>query len=147
MNAADVKQLLREAGFPENSIMFALAQACFESGGMEFNSPVDLANNNLTGIIWANASYQHNATQGTPKPKGEAPGFYAKFNSLLDWANDFKRIVHAQFNQPGWNQEGRPIDATDVETYVRRLKLNHYFESDEATYLNGLKHYLNLLSA
>ena len=145
MIPSEVKQLLIEAGFPDNSIMFALAQACFESGSMTFDSAVALQNNNLTGIIFANQPYQHNATQGIAKPANEQVGHYAHFATLLDWANDFKRIVHAQF--PGWNTEGRPIEATDIETYVRRLKLNHYFESSEADYLAGLQHYLNQLNA
>ena len=145
MELNDVKQLLINAGFPDNSLMFALAQCCFESGGTLFDSAVDIANNNLTGIIFADASYQHNATQGTAKPVGEQAGHYAHFETLTDWAIDFKRIVHAQF--PGWNTEGRPIDATTIEDYVHRLKLNHYFESDEATYLAGMKRYYNELIA
>ena len=145
MTPQDVKLLLQEAGFPDNSIMFALAQACFESGGTSFDSAVDLANNNLTGIIFANAPYQHNAIQGTAKPAGEQAGFYAHFNTLVDWAIDFKRIVHAQF--PEWNTEGRPIDAEDLETYVHRLKLNHYFEGDETAYYKGLEYYMDILEA
>lgn len=145
MNATDVKGLLREAGFPENSIDYALAQACFESGSLLFDSVVAIQNNNLTGIIFANATYQHNAIQGIPKPANEQAGHYAHFATLLDWAIDFKRIVHAQF--PIWNTEGRPIDANDMETYVRRLKLNHYFEGDEADYLAGLTRYHNELFA
>jgi hypothetical protein len=147
MNIQDVKQLLIGAGFPENSLMFALAQACFESGGVNFDSPVNTENNNLTGIIFANAEWQHNATQGISKPAGEQAGFYANFATLEAWATDFYRIVHAQFNMIGWNQEGRPIEATTVEDYVHRLKLNHYFEADEATYLAGVQRYLNEITA
>ena len=143
MNIADIKQLLHNAGFPDNSIEFALAQACFESGSTSFDSAVALADNNYTGISWANSGWQRNATCGTKMPIADShTGHYAHFATPQDWANDFHRIVHAQFS---WNTEGRPIDATDIETYVRRLKLNHYFQADEQIYLNGLKHYLNLI--
>lgn len=152
MTPSEVNDLLRQAGFPDGSRQFALAQACFESGGITFDSPVDAANNNLTGIQWAQDpnshetySWQKNALQGSPMPRADNPnGFYAMFDSPLDWAKDFYRIVHAQF--PGWNTDGRPIEATTVEDYVHRLKLNHYFQSDEADYLAGLKFYLNKLN-
>ena len=145
MNIQEVKQLLINAGFPNNSLLFALAQCCFESGGVEFNSPVDLANNNLTGITYANGEgWQHNATCGTPMPPQDSlTGHYAHFATMQDWANDFHRIVHAQFS---WNRLGRPIEATTLEDYVARLKDNHYFQADESVYLNGLKHYLNILN-
>lgn len=153
MDINNVKQLLVKAGFPDNSLMFALAQACFESGGTTFESENDLLDNNLTGIEWANNPatgntwyWQHNATKGAAMPAADNPtGFYAHFNTLLDWAIDFKRIVHAQF--PEWNNEGRPIDATTIEQYVHLLKLNHYFGSDEAEYLAGVKYYLDKLNS
>ena len=142
----EVKQLLINAGFPANSLMFSLAQACFESGGLNFDSVVNTTDNNLTGIQWANASWQHNASKGLSMPVADNPnGFYARFATLQDWANDFHRIVHAQF--PEWNTEGRPIDATDIETYVHRLKLNHYFQSPESEYLGGMKRYLAEITA
>lgn len=150
MTPSDVKKLLADAGFPDNSIMYALAQACFESGGMTFESAVNTEDNNLTGITYAgsNVNWQKNCIRGIAKPAGEAAGYYAHFATLEDWATDFKRIVHAQFNQPGmeWNTEGRPIEATDLATYVHRLKLNHYFEGNEAAYLEGLQYYLDQLN-
>lgn len=144
MTTQEVKQLLIGAGWPDNSINFSLAQAAFECGNLTFDSAVARADNNLTGIVFCNQPWQRNATQGTAKPQGEAAGHYAKFATVQDWANDFHRIVHAQFS---WNKIGRPIDAVTVEDYVARLKANLYFESDEATYLNGVKHYLNLIMA
>ena len=145
MKPSDVKQLLINAGISPNSLMFALAQACFESGGITFTSAVNIESNNLTGIEFLNAPFQKNAVAGSPMPLADTGGklcHYAKFATLQDWANDFKRIVHAQFAQ---NQDGRPIDAATLGEYVHRLKLNGYFGGPEDQYLEGLTRYLNEL--
>ena len=146
----EVKQLLISAGWIPNSevLSYSLAQCAFECGSLNFNSPVEEADNNLTGIVYAcdangnHFSWQKNCTKGIAKPQGEQAGFYAKFNTLEDWAVDYHRIVHAQFL---WNKIGRPIDATSLIDYAQRLKANSYFEGDEAVYAEGLQKYLTEL--
>lgn len=136
----EVKDLLIKAGCPEATILFPLAQACFESGSMKFDSQVAELNNNLTGIIFLNASWQHNCVAGIQMPLADTGGkiaHYAKFETPQDWALDFHRILHLQTGGLG-----RPIEATTIEDYVHRLKANYYFGGTEATYLAGLESYI-----
>lgn len=136
----EVKEMLLKAGCPESSVDFSVAQACFECGSINFDSAVAQADNNLTGIIFLNASWQHNATQGTQMPLADTGGkiaHYAHFTTPQDWANDFHRILHLQTGGLG-----KPIDATTPEDYVHRLKANYYFGGPEAEYLSGVKHYM-----
>lgn len=134
MTPTEVKQLLLNAGCPAASVMNALGQAVFECGSINFDSAVALADKNLTGIIYLNAHFQHNATQGTLMPARDGVGHYAHFATPQDWANDFCRIL--RLNMHG---EGRPIDAVTPEDYVHRLKVNGYFGGKEEDYLRGLK--------
>ncbi len=138
MTKTDVQQLLINAGWPPFSLRFAVAQACFECGSENFDSPVALEDNNLTGIIWLNVPWQHNATKGAQMPASDGVGHYAHFATPQDWAVDFRRILHLDFHHIG-----KPIEAHTVEDYVHRLKMNGYFGGPEEQYLAGVKRYLN----
>lgn len=149
---AQLKQLLINAGWPQSSLLFGMAQACYECGTITLDSENERVDTNLTGIEWAENpatgqtySWQHNAIKGAPMPVEDNPnGFYARFISLQDWANDFHRIVHAQF---GWNDVGRPIDAVTVEDYAHRLKMNRYYQGPESNYVAGLKRFLTEIAS
>lgn len=126
---------LSRAGFPDNIVPFATAQALFESNNAR--SPVSQADHNFSGIKYRpKNAHQKNATQGRKSPEGD---YYAHFQNMTDWAADFKRIV-SQKNVPNGNGPGGPaaIDASDLHDYVHRLKVNGYYGGTEQAYYNAL---------
>ena len=128
-----VKALLLKAGFPAENIKLFLAQAMTESGGKSFNSNVAVKNNNLTGIVFIGKAFQKNAKQGLPMPKADitvksGKGFYAHFNTLQDWANDYYRILSLD------RGAGKPINATTTADLAHRLKVNGYYGASESDY-------------
>ncbi len=139
-NSARVKDLLLKAGFPHGTINLFIAQVMFETGG-NFESRVAKEDNNLSGIVFINKSYQKNATKGRAKPGGEIAGNYAHFASLEDWARDYYRILTLNKGL------GRPIDATNTTDLVARLKQNFYFEGNQTNYLAGVNKYYSQLTA
>lgn len=117
---------LASADVPSSIIPWATAQVMFETNGLKSNiSKTDL---NLSGIKYINKPYQK-ATQGNKAPDG---GYFAKYASYSDWANDFKRILSIGGAQA-------PIRASSIQDYVTRLKNNHYFTSNPAAYLQGMQ--------
>lgn len=141
---------LIKAGLKDPQLNFALAQLLFETGKFSKKSQVAANNNNYSGIKWINASRQH-ATKGTLVPEGErvkdpkSPlNYYAHFEDMNDWAKDFVRILSLQRSV---NNIGKPIEATTLDQYVKRLKLNQYFGDTESVYLNGLKKYLAMFKS
>jgi len=129
MDSEKLKFLLLENGFPKETINFFVAQAMFESN---FNSHVALENKNLTGIIFINKPYQKNASKGLKMPTADGNGFYAKFDSLNDWAKDYKRILSLD------KGNGKPIEAKNLIDFVSRLKTNYYFGGNQNDYLAGV---------
>lgn len=125
----DLKQLLISVGFPASTINLFVAQVLHETGGPKFNSAVALQNNNLSGIKWINASFQK-ATQGIKSPEGN---YYAKFDTVQDWAKDYKRIL---------SFGSKPINAKDSTDFATRLRQNTYFTDTVGNYLNGLNYWL-----
>lgn len=143
-----LEQSLINAGFTEPQLTFAIAQLLYETGRFSTKSSVAKLNNNYTGIKWLNAKRQK-ATKGTPVPVNERSktnpnwplNWYAKFENFDDWAVDFKRILSLKRSSLG-----RPIEATDLKTYVQRLKANEYFGGYESSYLKGTKMYFDMLA-
>lgn len=126
--AGNVLGALRMAGFPVMLLPIILAQSAFETA--YFTSNTFRQDNNASGIKWINKPYQK-ATMGIHS--SEKGSFYARFETLTDWARDLKRILTIN------RGAGRPIDATTIQDYVHRLKVNGYFGLSEAQYLAGVK--------
>lgn len=143
-----LEQAMINAGFTEPQLTFAIAQLLYETGRFSSKSNVAKVNNNYSGIKWLNKSYQK-ASKGSPVPVNERSktnpnwplNWYAYFNTVDDWAIDFKRIVSLKKTSLG-----RPIEATDLKSYVQRLKANGYFGGNEASYLKGTKMYFDMLA-
>lgn len=129
-NYLTVRALLISQGMPENTATWAAAQVMHETNGLK--SRVSKEDNNLSGIIWINTSYQ-NATKGLKRPANEG-GYYAHFASVRDWAKDFIRIV--SFGT-------RPVAAKSLADYVNRLAENNYFTDSKTNYYNGVKMWLD----
>lgn len=127
MTATELEKLLLKNGFPADTIKYFVAQALFESPNL--SSHVAQADNNLTGITYINAKYQH-ATRGLKMPLSESKtGYYAHFASLDDWAKDYKRIL---------SFGSKPIESKSLPEFINRLKANNYFTGNETSYLKGV---------
>lgn len=136
---------LERAGFTGDRLRWAIASLLHETGRFTARSNVARLNNNYSGIKWLNRARQKNATKGSPVPPSERFGpadnplnFYAKFNTVDDWAKDYYRIV-STFG-------AKPIEADTVENWVTRLKQNKYFGGSESGYLRGVKAFLRMLT-
>lgn len=123
-------KLLRDQGVNENIIPFLIAQLALESN--YFTSNVYKLNNNPAGITWnANYNRRPGTSKGSARPAAEG-GVYVKFVDLATAAKDYIRIV----NKKG--RLGKPIEATDLDNLVDRLKANSYFMSSKEEYKKGL---------
>lgn len=117
-------------GVKSSVIPFMVAQTAFETGN--FKSKLFKDHNNATGIVFTGKTNQKNATKGRPLPE-DGRYFYAKFNTLEDWAKDYVRIL---------SMKSKPIEATNVDDFVVRLKANKYFSAPIEEYSKGVKTYL-----
>jgi hypothetical protein len=116
----DVANEFYKVGFPRTLVTtYAIAQMMHESDFM--TSSIANSDKNYSGIILLNKPYQ-DATKGSPRPKSEGGGYYARYATFGKWAKDFLRIL--SLNRVG---AGRPIDATSAQQYLDRLKANNYF--------------------
>lgn len=117
--------LLRDQGVNENIIPFCIAQLALESA--YFTSTVYKLNNNPGGITW-NDKYKNRpgASKGSLRPANEG-GNYVKFDTLKNAAIDYIRILSRK------GSLGKPIEATDINNFVDRLKANSYFGDGDAT--------------
>ena len=130
---------LQNAGIDATRLKFALSQLLLETGQFTKASNVSTLNNNFSGIRYINKPYQK-ATQGSPVPPSEriAPAnnplnYYAKFASVQDWANDYKRIL---------SLKSQPIKAETLTDFNARLALNGYYDTRRP---NAANNYYNLL--
>lgn len=130
---------LKNAGLDPTRLKFALSQLLLETGQFTKDSQVATLNNNLSGIRYINKPYQK-ATQGSAVPISERVqpasnplNYYAKFSTLQDWANDYKRILSIK---------SKPIAANDLNEFNNRLALNGYYDTRRP---NAKQNYLNLL--
>lgn len=144
---------LIRAGLKEPQLKYALAQLLFETGRFTAKSKVATENNNFSGIKWLNKKYQK-ATRGTLAPPSERVAdinspinYYAKFETIDDYAKDFVRILSLQ---RAANLSGKPITATTLTAYSDRLALNGYFDGNTAqkrlNYYKGLKKYFDMFT-
>lgn len=144
---------LIKAGLKEPQLKYALAQLLFETGRFTTKSKVATENNNYSGIKWLNKKYQK-ATRGTLAPASERVAdinspinYYAKFETIDDYAKDFVRILSLQ---RAANLSGKPITATTLTAFADRLALNGYFDGNTAqkrlNYYKGLKKYFDMFT-
>lgn len=126
-NSSTVYNLFLTSGFNETLSKFATAQAAHETAG--FTSALFLANNNCFGMKY---SGQVNAD------KHEKNGFA-----------DYSDINHSVADLIAWYSRHRtnifslPLFINTLESYVKFLKNNDYFEADETAYLKGCQYYYN----
>lgn len=133
-----IDNLFNMAGFSDPGKKFALAQVLHETGEFTSKSKVAALNNNYSGIMWINKpGVQKNAVKGSPYPSKEGKYFYAKFNTPLDWAIDFKRVLMLK---------NKPLLAANLTDYVTRLHNNKYFTAPVKNYFSGMQKYYNLLT-
>lgn len=134
-------------GFPANSIKFAVAQALHETGN-KIDQSHELTGHNWSGITYIGQPlYQKNAKRGNLKPQTDwsnpnKPEYYAFFDTVEDWARDFKRIISRSNGL-----KGRPIEATTLKEYATRLKANFYFGDSIENYSKALSYWLDKIKA
>lgn len=122
--------LLLKSGVPVNIVPLLIAQVIYESGW--FSSRAYKLNKNPSGITWNNNYLQRPGTSiGIKRPTREG-GNYVNFDSYETAVKDYLRIL----NRSG--RQGRPIDATDPETFINRLKANNYFAGSITDYKRGI---------
>lgn len=137
-----IYDLFVKTGFPINSIKYSVAQALHETGN-KIDQPHEIDGKNWSGITYINNKLlQKNAKRGNLKPKEDwsnpnIPEYYAWFETVEDWARDFKRLVSRNNGL-----KGKPIEATTLQDYVARLKANHYFGDTEKNYFSSLTFWL-----
>lgn len=139
-NAKKVASALIFAGATPVSLPFLMAQVAHETG--DFDSNVYRNNNNMSGITYINKpSKQKNASRGTALPKSEwsspdKPIYYAKFNTLTDWAKDYLRLV------------GSPVQkAKSIEEYAKMLKDRGYYTATLKEYTDSMKKHIAELTS
>lgn len=131
----------KKAGLNSLQVKLLLSQILHETGNFSPRSNVARLNNNYSGIMFINKPYQKNAVKGSKYPAKEGNYYYAKFNTVQDWANDFIRVL---------SMRNKPIAAPGLNEYVFRLARNGYFVPNTGkaydNYQKGLKKYYDLLT-
>lgn len=128
--AARFARMFTELNAPPLVVPFLVAQVAYETG--DFKSKLLKDHNNASGIVWTGKSTQKNATKGRPLPE-DPRYFYAKFDTLNDWARDYLRVL---------NLRSKPIQATTADDFITRLKANGYFTAPQELYKKGFDKYL-----
>ena len=113
------KKVGKELGV-DPSLVFA--QIMHETDGMTSKLSND-GSNNLSGIKYAG---QSGATRGSASPDHD---YYAKYNSLDDYANDFARIL---------KNDGIDSSIKSVDQYATALKNHSYFTAGLSAYEAGM---------
>jgi hypothetical protein len=130
--AQDFVNVFSKAGVNANILPFLVAQVAHETGN--FKSKLLADHNNGSGITWINnPKIQKNASKGRPLPE-DARYFYAKFDTLQDWAIDHVRVL---------KRGTKPIEATNVDDFVDRLKANKYFTAPIEVYKKAVNKFYN----
>lgn len=130
--AQDFVNVFTKAGANPAILPYLVAQVAHETGN--FKSKLLRDHNNGSGITWINnPKIQKNATKGRPLPE-DPRYFYAKFDTLQDWANDHVRIL---------SRKSKPIQATNVDDFVNRLKADKYFTAPIEVYKKAVAKFYN----
>jgi len=130
-------------GFTPISAKFIIAQARFESSyqGIDYNSPVFIKNNNISGMKFVN---QPLATKGSKSPEGD---YYAKYNTIQNAIDD---KVNRLYNITRAGVSPQQLkDAKTPEEFADLLKRRGYYgngkygtpegNNEQKNYANGLK--------
>lgn len=126
---ADNRNIIEQSEYSKYAD-FVIAQARHESA--DFKSKVYRENNNPFGMKLPSVRPTL-AKQGTPAPKSEGGGFYARYDNDTEAFRDFlKWLRYTKF----------PTDLTTVEQYVKAMKDRKYFGATEASYLKAMKAWL-----
>lgn len=132
-NGNKIKQavlaVLDKKGISRDKLEFIMCQVGVETAN--YQSPLLEKANNASGIVWFHQPNAHDS--GIHKPAGEAPGTYAGYDTLEQWAEDYLHIITKKVN---------PLSATTIEEYAKLLKENGYYEASEADYVKGLNSFL-----
>lgn len=115
------------AALNPQQIQFLLSQALLETG-LFTDSPNwnNVNHNNFSGIK------AHGSYSAIP---GSGLG-YANYSTVDDFVDDWLNVL---------SNNMEPLEGSSLWDYNRRLKANHYYESDENQYLNNLDVYYTLL--
>ena len=145
LKLASIYGALQSLGYSDEKIRWMLAQILHETGQFTSRSQVAVLNNNYSGIKWINKPYQK-ASKGSPVPPSERSSrdvptnYYAKFDSLADWAADYVRIL---------NIRSKPIQAGSLDQFLERLADNGYYDARTAAarnnYTRSVKKFHSLL--
>jgi hypothetical protein len=127
-----IRDMLGHNGVSPAAANYAAAAVMHETA--DLTSRVSISDKNYSGIKWINKPYQK-ATKGTPAPKNEGGGFYAKYPTTVEWAKDYARILKLK--------PGEPYKATSIQDFATRLKANKYFTDNPANYAAGVQRYYN----
>lgn len=130
-NFYNILKALVSVGYTGKDLLFALAQSAHET--KNYTNDKIVSHNNPSGITFANnPAKQKNATQGRVLPEyKDKPKkyYYAKFNTLHDWAVDYNRIV------------GNTLKASkDTATFAKKLADRGYYEVS-ARYPKAVQNY------
>jgi len=128
-SASDVESALGKY-VSGNAKSYAVSQLIHETGNPELDSEVSRNNNNYSGITW-NKNFP-DEWKGTPRPDSEG-GNYVKFPTVDDWAREHAKLLKKD------KGAGAPADATSIEDYAHRLKVNGYYKDPESVYAKSLK--------
>jgi len=121
----------------KKQITFLMSQILVETGFFSSRVKVFDLNNNASGIYYSGSAAQiaNGATKGTPRPEKEG-GFYAKFDSLTDWAKEYLRVL---------NKGSYPLNSNSIEEFTTKLKQNNYFTDTLENYLKNIIFFYNFL--
>ena len=129
-NSGEIYSLLIRSGLNETLARFATAQAAHETNN--FTSKIFKSNNNAFGMKYAGQVNAQSVKNG-----------YANYVSLNYSVADFV----SWYSRHRTNILSLPLFINSLESYVRFLKNNNYFEAPESEYLKGCDHFYNLLFA
>jgi hypothetical protein len=124
---AMLRNLLISVGVPQTQVLqWVVAMVMLETGWLTNTGTRE--DNNLSGITW-DPRYFPLSMRGTPRPKSEG-GYYVRYPTVNDWARSYMTYL---------TKKAAPIQASSLEDFVHRLKLNGYMRAPENIYLNIMR--------
>ncbi len=132
LKCLQVMNLLKDVGFPQKVLTYALAQVMHETGN--FRSNLYTKGNNLSGIKW---------TKNDKYASGQM-GAFAVYPNQSAWAKRYKEVLS--------QGPARPIDTVSAAQFGNALRANKYFLPSEDTqytagFNNALRKYAALYKA